>query len=290
MILLADSGSTRCDWRWIDQDGSLLSDFSTPGFNPVSHSGEYFRKLILRSGMGKTITGESRLVGFFGAGLGSESRIDRARKMLKVLFPAAYVVVGSDLDASAIASLDGETGVCCILGTGSNAGLYKGPKLLRKLPSGGYLVGDEGSGNYFGKILLNHIIYDSLPTHIRNEVQAELGSDPVKLIDELYSTESPAAYLGEIGSLMVQMKDDEWVEDQLCDGLSAFLIKQVKPLLKEEKHPLYVTGSLGVELRGIFEGVALELGYNVERFIQRPVEELDCWAVKQLEIKKAQQG
>jgi len=240
--------------------------------------------------MGKTITGQSRLVGFFGAGMGSKSRIERARKMLEVFFPAADVIAGSDLDASAIASLDGNTGVCCILGTGSNAGLYRGQELLRKLPSGGYLVGDEGSGSYFGKILLNHLIYDSLPSHLRKQVHAELGSDPVKLIDELYSTDSPAAYLGRIGSLMVQMKDDKWVEDQLRDGLFAFLIKQVKPLLNEEGYPLYVTGSLGIELRDLFREVAGDLGYKVERFIKRPVEELDRWAVKQLEIKKAQQG
>ena len=34
MILIADSGSTKCSWALVDQQGNLIKEISTIGFNP----------------------------------------------------------------------------------------------------------------------------------------------------------------------------------------------------------------------------------------------------------------
>ena len=39
-ILIADSGSTKCDWMVIDEEGSALSEFHTMGFNPYFHNAD----------------------------------------------------------------------------------------------------------------------------------------------------------------------------------------------------------------------------------------------------------
>jgi hypothetical protein len=38
MILIADSGSTKCDWALIDEKGQRLNSFQTMGLNPYFHS------------------------------------------------------------------------------------------------------------------------------------------------------------------------------------------------------------------------------------------------------------
>ena len=34
MILIADSGSTKCSWALVGQQGNLIKEISTIGFNP----------------------------------------------------------------------------------------------------------------------------------------------------------------------------------------------------------------------------------------------------------------
>lgn len=56
--------------------------------------------------------------------------------------------------AAARASCGMEEGVVCILGTGANACHYDGENITERMISLGYALGDEGSGNYIGKLTL----------------------------------------------------------------------------------------------------------------------------------------
>ena len=41
MILIADSGSTKCNWAICDQNGNQLDEERTIGFNPILSMKEY---------------------------------------------------------------------------------------------------------------------------------------------------------------------------------------------------------------------------------------------------------
>ena len=45
-ILIADSGSTKCDWLAIDETGKELAQFSTIGFNPYFHSSNLVEQVL----------------------------------------------------------------------------------------------------------------------------------------------------------------------------------------------------------------------------------------------------
>ena len=49
-----------------------------------------------------------------------------------------------------------EPGIVAILGTGSNSCVYDGINIIEAVPSLGYILGDEGSGAYLGKKLLQY--------------------------------------------------------------------------------------------------------------------------------------
>ncbi len=56
-----------------------------------------------------------------------------------------------DLTGAAVATSQGETGISCILGTGSNSCYFDGSAVHEEVPALGYILGDEGSGSFFGK-------------------------------------------------------------------------------------------------------------------------------------------
>ena len=47
MIIIADSGSTKCDWALIDEKGNRLGDFQTMGLNPYFHDEDTIENAIL---------------------------------------------------------------------------------------------------------------------------------------------------------------------------------------------------------------------------------------------------
>ena len=151
MIITADSGSTSIDWR-ILRRGEPVRRIVSPGVNPVLQGVEAIRGVFAEALRG--VEGPGIWVYFYGAGVVSEAAGEKVREALRAVLPGCEVTAGSDLEAAAIALLGGMDGVAAIIGTGSNSGLYLGGRIVRNIPAGGFILGDEGSGAWLGKMLL----------------------------------------------------------------------------------------------------------------------------------------
>src|SRR5690606_15180391 len=93
---------------------------------------------------------------FYGAGVNSKDSKKVILKALKLFFDTKKIYTEGDLLAAARATCKTEKGIACILGTGSNSCFYNGKKIANKLPSLGYVLGDDGSGNHIGRKLLQY--------------------------------------------------------------------------------------------------------------------------------------
>ena len=60
----------------------------------------------------------------------------------------------SDLLGAARGLLVRRPGLACIIGTGSNSCLYDGNEIVRNVAPLGYILGDEGSSAYLGKVFI----------------------------------------------------------------------------------------------------------------------------------------
>ena len=72
-------------------------------------------------------------------------------KPFKKFFSKANIHVHHDLDAACFSMYEGEPAITGILGTGSNSCFFDGEKIYENAPSLGFMLGDEASGNNFGK-------------------------------------------------------------------------------------------------------------------------------------------
>ena len=155
MILIADSGSSKCDWAFFDSETNQLKIIETIGFNPYFTSSEKIIQELLKSVDLCKISKNVQNVFFYGAGCSEVSSKNILHKALGCFFNEAKVYTEHDLLGACRSIHDNNTSINCILGTGSIACLYDGEKVKLSIPSLGYILGDEGSGNYFGKKLLN---------------------------------------------------------------------------------------------------------------------------------------
>ena len=99
----------------------------------------------------------------------------RMRRLLREHFPKANVRAESDLLGAARALFQLKQGVACILGTGSNSGLYDGDRIVRNVPPLGFILGDEGSGAVMGKRFLGSLYKGLLPEDLKERFEQATG-------------------------------------------------------------------------------------------------------------------
>src|SRR5476649_2957949 len=191
MILVADSGSSKTDWL-LSLPKQELKDFRTPGLNPYFLSEKEIVK-VMQDKATDLLAYSNKVteIYFFGAGCSSPDRHEIVTNALSTLFPKAYISVDSDLLGSAYATCGHEKGLCCVLGTGSNISFFDGEEVHSGKHGLGYVLGDEGSGTWFGKALVTDFLYGNMPKEISKPFYEQYHLDKESVIKNVYQTPSP---------------------------------------------------------------------------------------------------
>ena len=152
MILIADSGSTKTDWRLIDEK-KQIHQFSTQGINPYFQSTDEIAEAVLKARLLPQMHTALKEISiktifFYGAGCGADSKKEIVYKALLKRFPEAEIIVETDMLGAARSLCGRNAGIAAILGTGANTCFYDGEKIVENRASLGYALGDEGSGAF----------------------------------------------------------------------------------------------------------------------------------------------
>ncbi|WP_456438152.1 N-acetylglucosamine kinase [Psychroserpens sp.] len=278
MILITDSGSTKCDWIAIDKDGSQLYEkIRTKGLNPAILKEKKLNKIIKESDELMQFKDKVTHVFFYGAGCGTTKPRVMLTEILESIFKSAIVDVQEDTMAAVRATINHntETAVVCILGTGSNCSYFDGNRLHQRVRSLGYTLMDEASGNYYGKELIKDYYFNNMPEDIKVafEHKYNLEADYIKY--NLYKQPNPNAYLANFAEFMFLNKDSEYMIELIKKGIRLFtknMIFQYKEELKTA--PVHFAGSIAFFAEDEIRQIADELGFTVGNFERRPIEGL----------------
>ena len=163
--LIADSGATKCDWILLG--GQKAKKFTTQGISPYFLSPDEITNLLQKKVMPQLKDAKIEAVHFYGTGLSLPANQKILKQVLRRQFKNAALEVSTDMLGAARALCGREKGIACILGTGSNSCYYNGKKIVRNSPGIGYILGDEGSGAYLGKKLVQYYLYDTMEEPLR---------------------------------------------------------------------------------------------------------------------------
>lgn len=278
MILIVDSGSTKCDWIAVDNNGNqLLEKIRTKGLNPAILKEKKLFKIIKASEELMTVKDQVTDIYFYGAGCGTENPRLLLTQVLRSLFLKANVEVKEDTMAAVRATINtpDEAAVVCIMGTGSNCSYYDGKELHQRVKSLGYTLMDDASGNYYGKELIRDYYYNHMPEQIKVAFgdKYNLEADYIKY--NLYKQPNPNAYLANFAEFMILNKDSEYIKELIKKGVRRFaknMILQFKEELKTT--PVHFAGSIAFFCQDEIKEVAEELNFKVGNFERRPIEGL----------------
>lgn len=248
-------------------NGEIVHHTQSAGINPLLHSFEDICSTF------PAIDLPISSIRYFGAGCSTTERIERVEQALSHLYPkTSDIEVTSDLMGAALAIYREEPIHCCILGTGSNAAIYDGKTLNTSTPSLGYILGDEGSGADYGKIILRDYLYKQMPKDIIHSVEQHTHKQSAEaLIDHLYRSESPNRWLASFAQILSSHRSDDYVKNLLQSRFEAFYSAF---LSKGKTNVVGAVGSIAFHFQSEFKSVLDRHGMILKRVHKSPIDGL----------------
>jgi N-acetylglucosamine kinase-like BadF-type ATPase len=273
MLLIADSGSTKTQWIFIDQNNSQ-QEFFSEGLNPFFYSYEKI-KSILKNIFDEDIINQIKVIHFYGAGCSNESIKKALTDLFKDFFyEAININVESDLLGSAKALCKNSQGLIGILGTGSNSCYYDGVNIISNIPSLGYILSDEGSGSYLGKILLRDVFKNIAPKEINDKFFDTYKFDKNDILNSVYKLPNPNKFLASFTTFIYENIENEYIYKIVYSGLDDFLKYQITLYDNYRKTQLNCTGSIAYYFANILREVAVRRFIVINKIVKSPITEL----------------
>ncbi len=280
MILICDSGGTKGDWVLLSKDQDPYF-FISPGFNPNSHDPEIYKNQLIEISRAFDKNDISKVY-FYGAGCGTESRVKLVGDLLEEVFPNAKTEVEVDLLGSARATCGFHRGIACILGTGSNSGVFDGHRFVDQLHSIGYLAGDEGGGAYMGKLLVNAYFYRDFSESLTKAFEEYFPGKHDGILDGMYKSGAPNQFLGSFTLFISQHQDNPLIQAIIRKTFEDFISRQLSKYKEYQSIPVHCIGSIAHHFREPLKQVFMDHNILTGKIIARPLTELVHYHQKEL--------
>ena len=228
MTLVADSGSTKTTWAIVETGNKAV----TEGLNPHFTSEEQFLTACQQALEQLTIPNALQAVYFYGAGCGLAVQKKRVAQWLTKAFGTNDVAVETDMLAACRATTGQKPAVVGILGTGSNACLYDGTAIKYQPTSTGYILGDYGSANHVGRMLLDGYLTHRMPANVRRLFHDSYKLSNAQLIDAVYHRPNPNRFLASLAPFAVAHQEEDYCHGIVTEALRQWYFEVIIPLLQ----------------------------------------------------------
>jgi N-acetylglucosamine kinase-like BadF-type ATPase len=270
--LIADSGATKCEWCLV-QNGKKKTIF-TQGISPYFLKEAQIVELLKKELMGKLKNSIPDIVFFYGTGLSNPKNVKIIRSALKKLFTTAKIEVNTDLLAAARALCGTEKGIACILGTGSNSCFYNGKKILKNSPGLGYVLGDEGSGAYLGKKVVQYYLYKTFDADLMARFDAKFTTYAMEILENVYKKPLANRYLASFTIFLAENRGHYMIENIIEDGINDFFFTHLYKYKESWTHPISFIGSVAYGFKDVLAELCHSYELELGNVLKKPMDGL----------------
>ena len=193
--------------------------------------------------------------------------------VIRELLPGCTVEVESDLLGAARALCGREAGIACILGTGSNSCLYDGRNIVEHTPPLGYILGDEGSGSFLGKSLLNGLFKGLLPESLKQSFCDKYCLSLSDIIGRVYRQPAPNTFLASLVPFIAEHRTEPAIHDMLTDAFRLFITNNIA-IYGHKEMPINCVGGIAYQFEEELRAAAAAKGMQIGCVLRRPIERI----------------
>lgn len=281
MILIADSGSTKTDWRLMDSDREI-SQIKTKGFNPYYQGMDEMVNEIKSALVPALIKFDISTIFFYGAGCSTPERQKNISGALSPFFKEAEIFVQSDLIGAARALSGNQPGIVCILGTGSGSCQYDGVEIIKNIPSLGFILGDEGSGAWLGKKMVTDYLRGHMPKKCIETINQKLHIDKEIILEHVNHKPMPSRYLADFAKFISENIEQTYFYQLMFDSFTSFAKNYIIRYPNYAELKCHFVGSVAFHNQEILEQVAKYSGFQIGNIIKSPIDGLTLYHSQKL--------
>ena len=189
-------------------------------------------------------------------------------------FNNAQITISHDLDAACIAMYNGKPNITCILGTGSNSCFYDGKNIIENSPSLGFIVGDEASGNSFGKKILSLYFNNIMSDELKKKLESGFETDLSIINKSIYNTNRANVFLAKYFPFIIETKKHPLIQKLIIDTLDEFINLHVKCFSKYKQVEINFIGSVSFLLTDEIHDAAKRNNLKIGKILQNPIKKL----------------
>ncbi len=270
--LIADSGSTKCEWCLLYNGKKKI--INTHGISPYFVKREQIVDLLEQDLVPELKNIEIEELHFYGTGMGNPSNEKIVRLALKEVFSTADITLEDDLLGAARALCGHEKGIACILGTGANSCYYNGKKIVKNSPGLGYILGDEGSGAYLGKKVIQYYLYNTFDEDLMHRFNKHFNVSKDDILDSVYKKPLANRYLASYAIFLAENRGHYMIENIIEDGLNDFVFNHLYKYEESWKMPINFTGSIAFGFKDVLQDLCNTYELELGKVLQSPMDGL----------------
>lgn len=272
MILLIESGSSKTEWRYISSPNEAYQRFHSMGINPYYQTAEEIQasqKDVLSQL--STLTVEE--IYYYGTGITDDSKREIIRNWLSPYFSGVKTIqVDNDLIAAARSLCGDDSGIACILGTGSNSGFFDGESIKEQIPPLGFWLGDEGSGGHLGKLLILAYLHHDLPQDLRDLFVKRYGElNRLEILSKAYQGEYPNRWFAGFSKFLFDHRKHPFCYQMIEHAFQEFIRLYVCQYAEVETQKIHFTGSIAFYYSDILKQVLRKNRYLLGNISETPM-------------------
>ncbi len=273
MKLIADSGSTKTDWRLLTQTGKEFK-FKSEGINPYFHSSKSIGETLNQLDFSPFTMFDIKEVYFYSAGTNTSQNLKIMNEGFAGVFTNAEVHIYHDLLGAARALFVDEDGIAGILGTGSNSCLFVDGKIELSLGGQGYILGDEGSGMHIGRKIVRDYMNDLMPDHIKSAFIDEYNLTKDQITFAVYKKVFPNRFLASFSTFVNAHISDPYVRSLADDAFKKYFERYIIQYPNYKDYKLRLVGSVAHYYADLIHEKADHYGIEIDKIIKAPIDGL----------------
>jgi len=270
--LIADCGATKGEWCLINN--GKKKTIITQGISPYFLNTEQIIDLLQKELKPKLKNIEVGEVFYYGTGCANPTNVKSVKKAISKVFAGAKIEVTHDLMAAARALCGREKGVACILGTGSNSCYYDGKRIVKNSPGLGYVLGDEGSGAYLGRKVIQYYLYGTFDYELRGRFDLTYTTNAAEILENVYKKPLPNRYLAGFAKFLAENRGHYMIENIIEDGLNDFFFNHLCKYRETWTMPIHFAGSIAFGFKDVVQQLCNSYEFELGKVMKNPMEGL----------------
>ena len=270
--LICDSGSTKAEWCLLN--GKSKKIVTTQGLSPYFLTTQQIQQIIAKELMPKIKNIIIDEVFFYGTGCSNPENVKSVKKAISLVFSKAKVTVDHDLMGAAKALCGRNKGIACIIGTGSNSCFYNGKKIVKNSPGLGYVLGDEGSGAYLGKKVIQYFLYKTFDEDLMDRFNAKYATNSVDILNHVYKQPLPNRYLASFVPFLIENRGHYMIENIIEDAFNDFFFNHIYKYRESWQMPINFVGSVAFGFKDVLKEMCNAYELQLGIVIKKPMDGL----------------